>query len=162
MSNTAARIGDIIEFLGISGPAGFAIGLHLTYTTPRYLLHTYPGPWQEIYVREGFAIRDPTVHWGLANVGWIAWSDLRKDDPDHILDLAADHGMRYGVSVAISEHGSRTIASFARPDRAYTAPEAEIVRDRVTELHGLTVSIHALPASLHDLLRRLSVILTRC
>jgi LuxR family transcriptional regulator len=161
VSTVATRIGDHVEFLRNAGPAGFAIGLHLNYTSPRYMLQSYPHSWQEIYARNGYVMLDPTVHWGLANDGWIGWSDLRRNDPDGILDQAAEHGMSHGMAVAVAERGSRSIASFARADRPFMAEEAEIVSARMTDLHHLTVRIHALPASLHDLLRRLSIILTQ-
>lgn len=145
----------------MSAPAGFAIGLHLTYTTPRYMFQSYPSAWQQLYARNGYVMRDPTVHWGLANEGWIGWSDLTDSDPDGILEQAAAHGMAHGVTVAVAARGSRSIASFARADRAFTAAEAEGLRLHVADLHDLTVSIHALPAALHDLLRRLSIIVTQ-
>jgi LuxR family transcriptional regulator len=145
----------------MSGPAGFAVGLHLTYTSPRYLFQAYPLAWHEIYARNGYVMLDPTVHWGLANDGWIGWSDLRRNDPERILEQASEHGMPHGVTVAVAERGSRSIASFARADRDFTTIEARAIAARVTDLHHLTFSIHALPASLHDLLRRLSIILTQ-
>lgn len=155
------RIGNLVESLSASGPAGFAIGLHLTYSSPRYMLQSYPAAWQQLYARNGYVMRDPTVHWGLANDGWIDWSDLGGSDPDGILDQAAAHGMAHGITVAVAERGSRSIASFARADRAFTAAEAGTIQVRVADLHDLTFSIHALPTALHDLLRRLSIILTQ-
>ncbi len=161
MVTAATRIGNLVESLCESGPAGFAIGLHLTYTSPRYMLQSYPAAWQQLYARNGYVMLDPTVHWGLANDGWIGWSDLSGNDPDGILARAAAHGMAHGVTIAVAERGSRSIASFARADRAFTASEAGTIRIRVADLHDLTFSIHALPAALHDLLRRLSIILTQ-
>jgi LuxR family transcriptional regulator, quorum-sensing system regulator SdiA len=161
VTTVTRRIGELVELLRDAGPAGFAIGLHLTYLSPRYMFHAYPSKWQETYARKGYVTLDPTVHWGLANDGWIDWSDLRSNDPDRIFDQAAAHGMPHGLSVAISGRGSRSIASFARADRAISASEAAVLHDRVSELHDLTFSIHALPASLHDLLRRLSILLTQ-
>jgi LuxR family transcriptional regulator len=158
---TTAQIGKLVESLCSAGPAGFAVGLHLTYTTPRYMLQSYPAAWQQRYARQGYVMLDPTVHWGLANDGWIDWAELGDNDPEGILAQAAAHGMVHGVTVAVVGRGSRSIASFARADRAYTAAEAAPIRDSVADLHDLTFSIHALPATLHDVLRRLSIILTQ-
>ncbi len=144
-----------------AGSAGFAIGLHLTFASPRYLLQAYPAAWQDIYSRNGYLMRDPTVHWGLANSGWIGWSDLRQHDPDGILDQAAEYGLHHGLTVSVLERGSRSIASFAREDREFTSGEAASICAHVTELHDISFSIHALPAPLHNLLRRLSIILTQ-
>ncbi len=161
MCTAAARIGELVEVLHEAGPAGFAIGLHLTFTTPRYLFQSYPPAWQDIYTRKGYLMRDPTVHWGLANEGWIDWSDLCGHDPDGVIGEAAGHGMRHGVTISVADRGSRSIASFARADRGFAGEEADAIQARVRELHDLTLNVHALPASLHDLLRRLSIILTR-
>lgn len=161
MGTPAQAIGDLVEHLRSAGTAGFAAGLHLTYTSPRYLLQSYPPAWQEIYARNGYLMLDPTVHWGLENDGWIRWSELRGIDTAGILAEAAGHGLLHGITVAIIARGSRSIASFARGDRDYTDAEAARIQVHFGELHHLTLSVHALPPAVHEMLRRLSIILTR-
>lgn len=155
------NIGSLVEKLSRAGSAGFAIGLHLTYTSPRYMLQSYPASWSERYTRNGYLMMDPTVHWGLENHGWIRWTDLAGLDVDGILSEAAGHGLHYGVTSSVFARGSRSIASFSRADRDYTEDEAMVLHDRMGELHDLTLHVHSLPPVLHDLLRRLSVILTQ-
>lgn len=154
-------IGTLVEKLSRAGSAGFAIGLHLTYTSPRYMLQSYPHAWSDRYARRGYLMLDPTVHWGLENDGWVRWGDLAPLDADGILAEAAEHGLHYGLSVAVPARGSRSIASFSRPDRDYRDGEAAAIHGQMVELHDLTLHVHALPPALHDLLRRLSIILTQ-
>lgn len=155
------RIAELIEDLSNAGRSGFAIGLHLTYTSPRYLLQSYPAAWQAIYAQQGYLMRDPTVHWGLENSGWILWSDLAPEDGDGVLSEAAGHGLKHGATISVFGRGSRSIASFARDDRDFTGAEAAGIHEKVAGLHDLTVHVHALPPAVHDLLRRLSIILTQ-
>lgn len=157
----AWRIGELVERLYHTGTAGFAVGLHLTFTTPRYMLQTYPAAWRSHYAREGLLLIDPTVHWGLANTGWTRWSALPVPPQRNILAEATAHGMPYGITVATLARGSRSIASLARADREFTGPEAEGVRGLVDELHDQTFSIHTLPAPVDSLLRRLSILFSQ-
>ena len=154
-------IGGLVEKLGRAGSAGFAIGLHLTYTSPRYMLQSYPSAWSDRYARNGYLVSDPTIHWGLENRGWVRWADLAGLDGAGVLAEAAGHGLRYGVTSAVLARGSRSIASFSRGDRNFTDDEAGDVHLRLGELHDVTLHVHALPPGLHDLLRRLSIILTQ-
>ena len=154
----ARRIGELVELLYLAGTAGFAVGLHLTFTTPRYMLQTYPAAWRNHYAREGLLLIDPTVHWGLANTGWTRWSALPVPPQRDILSEATAHGMPYGITVATLARGSRSIASLSRTDREFTAPEAEGICGLMDELHDLTFSIHTLPAPVDSLLRRLSIL----
>ena len=142
--------------LSRAGSAGFAIGLHLTYTSPRYMLQSYPPAWSDRYSRKGYLMLDPTVHWGLENHGWVRWGDLAELDADGILLEAAGFGLHYGLTVTVLARGSRSIASFARSDREYSDDEAVDMHGQMGELHDLTLHVHTLPPTLHDLLRRLS------
>lgn len=153
-------IGGLVENLSRAGSAGFAIALHLAYTSPRYMIQSYPAAWRERYARNGYLMMDPTVHWGLENHGWIRWADLVGLDTNGLFAEAAEHGMRFGLTSTVFARGSRSIASFSRADQDFTDAEAVDIHDQMGELHDLTLHVHALPPSLHDLLRRLSVILT--
>jgi LuxR family transcriptional regulator, quorum-sensing system regulator SdiA len=154
-------LGQLVEKLSTAGSAGFAIALHLNYTSPRYMLQSYPTSWSDRYARNGYLMMDPTVHWGLENEGWIRWSNLTSYDTAGLFAEAAEHGLHYGVTSVILARGSRSIASFSRSDQDYTDDEAKGIHDKVGELHDLTLQVHALPPALHDLLRRLSIILTQ-
>ena len=157
----ARRIGELVELLYLAGTAGFAVGLHLTFTTPRYMFQTYPAAWRNHYAREGLLLIDPTVHWGLANTGWTRWSALPVPPQRDILSEATAHGMPYGITVATLARGSRSIASLSRADREYSDAEADGVRGLMDELHDLTFSIHTLPAPVDSLLRRLSILFSQ-
>ena len=157
----AQRIGELVERLYRAGTAGFAVGLHLTFTTPRYMFQTYPAAWRDHYAREGLLLIDPTVHWGLANTGWTRWSALPVPPQRDILSEATAHGMPYGITVATLARGSRSIASLSRADREYSDGEADGVRGLMDELHDLTFSIHTLPAPVDSLLRRLSILFSQ-
>lgn len=154
-------LGQIVENLSTAGSAGFAIALHLNYTSPRYMLQSYPTAWSDRYARNGYLMMDPTVHWGLENEGWIRWADLTSYDAAGLFAEAAEHGLHYGVTSVILARGSRSIAGFSRADRDYTDDEAAVIHGQMSELHDLTLHAHSLPPVLHDLLRRLSIILTQ-
>ena len=154
-----ARIGESLGRLRDAHPTGFAIALHVKYSAPQYLFQAYDSEWIDIYTRHGLVLRDPTVRWGFANTGAIRWSKLVDPEgaPDgaEVLRLAAEHGLRYGFTLAVEEKGSRSIASFARPDREATddeiaRAEAELTavtadeRDAERERAALAARVEAL------------------
>ena len=91
----------------------------ISFTTPTYLFQTYPKRWMDYYSSAGLVLHDPTVHWGLSNLGHIRWVDLEAIDPKGVLERAKDFGIMSGVAIAVLISGSRSIASFARADREY-------------------------------------------
>ena len=52
---------------------GFALAVHIRYTRPTLLYQTYEQSWADQYSEKGYMLSDPTVHWGLANVGSMEW-----------------------------------------------------------------------------------------
>ncbi len=160
-----ARIGESLGRLRDAHPAGFAIALHVKYSAPQYLFQAYDSEWIDTYTRHGMVLRDPTVRWGFANTGAIRWSKLV--DPEgapegaEVLRLAAEHGLRYGFTLAVEEKGSRSIASFARPDREATDDEIARAEAELTELHVLTRDLHQLTPAFHAALKQMSIFLTR-
>ena len=86
---------------------------------PTYLFQTYPKRWMDQYSGSGLLVQDPTVHWGMNNVGRVRWSDLEAIDSHGVLERAKDFGIMNGVTIAVLIAGSRSIASFARADRDY-------------------------------------------
>jgi len=106
---------------------------------------------------------DPTVRWGFSHLGTIQWSDLpiHDDASAHMMREAARHGLIHGFTVAVSESGTRSVASFARSDRAATEAELAHAHDQVQALHAMTGSAADLPEDLEDILTAISIQLTR-
>jgi LuxR family transcriptional regulator, quorum-sensing system regulator SdiA len=116
--------------------AGYAMAFHLRFMRPTFLYQSYPKQWLETYAREGLLLRDPTVIWGFAHTGTIRWSELA--DPDRVIARAAEHGLRHGLTVALLDRGSRSIASFVREDRDFDPGEADLLVREVRTIHQET------------------------
>lgn len=149
-------LGDLIEV----SPAGFAVGLHIRFTTPTFMFQTYPREWVEEYSRKGLLARDPTVAWAFANTGRITWADLEPSDTDRVFPQAAEHGLRHGLMVSLLREGSRSLGGFARSDRPFQEDEAERIESLLCRLHTATASARTLPEDLREALHRLSVAFT--
>lgn len=150
----------ILRELDHRSPAGLAIALHIRFTTPAYLFQTYPKRWMDHYSEHGMVVNDPTVHWGVQNLGRIRWAELERLDSAGVLEAAKDFGLMNGVTIAMLRGGTRTIASFARADRDYEEPEMEELEDLLTELHELTTGLPKLSEDDRRALRELPVRLT--
>ena len=105
-----ASIAALLHDLDQRSPAGFAIALHIRFTTPTYMFQTYPKRWMDHYSSAGLVVHDPVVHWGLHNVGHIRWTDLEAIDSKGVLEQAKDFGIMNGVAIAVVMAGSRSIA----------------------------------------------------
>lgn len=156
-----AGVAALLHELDRKSPAGCAIGLHIRFTTPRYMFQSYPKRWMEQYSGSGLIIQDPTVRWGMSNTGWIRWRDLERIDFEHVLKRARDFGITNGVTIALVVEGSRSIASFARSDRDYETSEITELEQIFEELHQATASVEALAENDRLALKELSVRLTR-
>ena len=154
------EIVTLLSDLKDAAPAGYAIALHIRFATPLYLFQTYPRDWIEVYSRRGFVMRDPTVVWGLEHTGAAAWRDLKAADPAGILDEAGKFGLRHGVTIATTEGGSRSIASFARGDRDLDADETARLVTCIDRLHALTADAETLSDQTREMLRRMSITFT--
>jgi LuxR family transcriptional regulator len=130
-------------------PAGFAIGLHLEFTTSKYIFQHYSRSWMEEYSRRGMILADPTVRWGIQNEGWVRWSELSATDTAGVLAAAAEFGLRFGVSVSVVGPASRSLASFASADREFTEAEIAAFSTSLSEMHDVTADV--LPDSSDDL-----------
>jgi LuxR family transcriptional regulator, quorum-sensing system regulator SdiA len=157
---TRVGVAALLHGLDQRSPAGCAIGLHIRFTTPRYMFQSYAERWREQYTSSGLLFRDPTVRWGMNNVGWARWCDLEAIDSDGILERARDYGLTNGVTVALVTDGSRSIASFARSDREYETPEIVELEAIFHDLHLTTANPNALSDADRAALRDLSVRLT--
>ena len=159
--NEHTRISEILGRLHEAYPAGFAIALHVKFTSPKYLFQSYDTEWIDMYSRLGLVIHDPTVRWGFENTGTERWSALADNDPHNVLQRAAEHGLRYGITVSQLTGNSRSVASFARGDREATDAELSAAAADVAELHDLTRTLETLTPADHALLKQMSIYLTR-
>lgn len=154
------RIATSLAAMKDAAPTGYAIALHIRFTTPLFLFQSYPKSWIDHYSGHGLVMRDPTVRWGLDNVGTVRWSALAGDDPDGVLVAAAEHGLDHGFSAALDDEGSRSIASFTRAERDFTDAEMAQIEERLRDLHLLTAEVETLVPDTRERLRRLSITFT--
>ncbi|MEM6740998.1 MAG: autoinducer binding domain-containing protein [Pseudomonadota bacterium] len=122
-------------------PAGYAIGLHLNFTTSKYIFQNYTKDWMEEYSRKGLILSDPTVRWGLENVGAIRWSVLRDTDPGGVIAAAEAFGLKFGVSISIAEGDGRSLGSFAATDREFDEEAISQLSHRLRQMHALTAHV---------------------
>lgn len=138
--------------------SGYAMGLHINFTTPAFFFQSYPRPWLEHYSQAGLLVNDPTVSWCFENTGVCRWSDM--EDPAGILDQAAEYGMKYGIVYATRSGDSHSMSGFARPDREFNDEEIAALVERFEKLHHATIDQQALKASTVDQLKKMSIIVT--
>lgn len=135
-----SRIVEILENVRDQSASGFAIALHIRLTSPDFLMQTYPVEWTDIYSEKGYVMVDPTVRWGFSETGSIRWSKLSETDEENILEQSRAYGMAFGVTIATDTGGSRSLASFSRPDREYDDAEIQVLSALIDDLHALTAS----------------------
>lgn len=123
-----ARIGRIAT-------AGYFLAVRNRGTSPVMAFQTYPQKWIDQYTDNAYVLRDPITTWALTVGGTIRWSSPFLPDPFRIFRLAAEHGLRFGASVAHGPLGALTICSVAREDRELTDAEIEEVKAIVIGLH---------------------------
>ena len=141
---TMPKIDGILDKLDGLCPKGYAVGLHIRFTTPHFLFQTCNEKWLEYYTENSFVLHDPTIQWGFANNGSISWQDLHKNDPMGVLSKAAEFGLNYGFTLAVFTGKSRSISSFARQDRNYSDGEIAEICDLVQSLHDITLNLDLL------------------
>ena len=103
---------------------------------------------------------DPTVAWGFENVGAISWSDLSSAGSKGVLKSASQYGVNFGTTCALEVEGSRSIGSFARADREFTAQEQKILSETMGNLHAAMTNLKTLSPETATTLRMMSVQLT--
>ncbi|WP_108815917.1 autoinducer binding domain-containing protein [Loktanella sp. Alg231-35] len=138
--------------------SGYALGLHIKFTTPAFFFQSYPRPWLEHYSQAGLLVNDPTVSWCFENTGTCRWSDL--EDPANILGQAAEYGMKYGMLYATTTGGSHSMSGFARPDREFTDAEMGEIVERFEALHVATSDQQALKPETVEQLKKMSIMVT--
>ncbi len=137
--------------------AGYAIALHIRYTTPKFLFQTYDKDWMKTYSEKGLVLKDPTVMWGFGNTGVVQWSELAEMDEAGVLKLAKKHGLEHGFTFAIDHDESKSITSFARSDRDFTNTEIDEISGIVQGLHDYTAIIEEISLEEVTQLKKLSI-----
>lgn len=151
-----ARIDVELRNLANLATAGYFIGLHIRFTSPLLTFQTYDQRWIDHYTENGFVLRDPMTAWGFSRTGWIRWSDPALLDPFGLFKEAAEYGLTYGATVACGPIKSRTIASFARPDREFRDEEVVKIERTVLRLHDLSEPPEALTEAQIEALRHIA------
>ncbi len=151
-------ISPILESIGECCTAGYAIGLHIKFSTPTFFFQSYAQEWLEHYSNKGMVIHDPIVRWGFENTGAADWEDLKEMDERNVLGTAADYGLRHGVVISLLVDGSRSIAGFSRADRRFTPQEVDFLQTELSRLHELTRNQTELSSAEHSALKQLSII----
>ncbi len=155
-----ASIAAMLHDLDRMSPAGFAIALHIRFTTPTYMFQTYAKRWLDHYTGTGLIMHDPVVRWGMQNAGYARWSELEAMDFGRVMEQAKDFGLMNGAAIAIVEGGSRSVAGLARADREYSDAELDEMEGRLSDLHRATAGLGEISAADRTALKRLSIVLT--
>ncbi|MEJ8560898.1 autoinducer binding domain-containing protein [Yoonia sp. GPGPB17] len=158
MSSTQFEISETLGKLHEIAPAGYALGFHVEYTTPKFVFQTYPKAWLDYYSSNGLIMSDPMVAWGFEFTGSQKWSDL--EDPAGVMQKAADYGMKYGVVIAVASDDSRSIGGFAHPDREFTDEETAQIEAMVISIHDNTADTAQLDEGTVEQLKKMSVMVT--
>ena len=158
--NKKLSVARLLADMDTSSPAGFAIALHIKFSSPTFLFQTYPKRWIDIYTVRGLVLKDPTVRWGFDNTGTIRWRDLTSEDSGGVLRMAKDFGLTHGFTSALVRQGSRTVASFARTDRDFLDAEISELVASLSALHDETLELEELSQADQKALRKMSIRLT--
>lgn len=158
MSSTQFKISETLGGLNTLAPAGYALGLHIAYTTPKFMFQTYPKAWLDYYSSNGLIMSDPMVVWGFENAGAQRWSQL--DDPAGVMQKAKDFGMKSGVVVTASSGDSRSICGFANAEREFTDEEIAQLQADVSTLHENTADTAQLDHETVEQLKKMSIMVT--
>lgn len=149
-----------VEQLKALAPTGYAMALHVHFTTPTFLFQTYPKDWIDLYSQRGYLMSDPTVLWAFSNTGRVRWSDLAASDTAGVLAESAEHGMRFGFTLATDQGGSQSLGSFTRGDRDFSDAEIAEIEAVFLHMHRLTVDLRTLSPETHAAFKRLSLTYT--
>jgi LuxR family transcriptional regulator len=143
---TIERIDSEVAKLEVLAPAGYFLAIRVRGASPLMVFKTFPADWLDIYMENGYMMRDPITTWALTVGGTIRWSSSFLPDPFGVLRHAAEHGLKYGASIAHGPRSALTLCSICRQDREPTKDEIAAAREIVLRLHDLT----ELPKSLSD------------
>lgn len=129
---------EVMDFATLA-PAGYYLAVRVGFAFPEYEENTLPRAWVLLYTRDALMLHDPVTRWLYENTGTIRWREIGTADPRDVLDRAADHGLRHGAAVCVTDAarpGLRSFGSFARPDRDFTAGELATLEGLLTRLHA--------------------------
>lgn len=158
MSPTQVEISEVLGELKELAPAGYALGFHIQYTTPKFMFQTYPKDWLDYYSQNGLIMSDPMVAWGFENVGSCRWSII--NDPTGVMQKASEYGMKFGIVCARDNAGSRSIGGFARSDREFNDDEINAITTAFEVLHSGTTDQAQLSDETVAQLKKMSVMVT--
>lgn len=156
MDNRASIAGFLADIDEMT-PGGFALGMHIGFSGPTFLFQTFPHQWVETYRDQGLQLVDPAVRWGFQNTGAIRWRELDDDDPKDVMGKAREHGLKYGVTIALVDGGSRTVGGCARADRDYLDTEIDAITGKALALHRATAGLSVLNEKDMEALTRMSI-----
>jgi LuxR family transcriptional regulator len=155
-----AEIKAKLAELQVLSPSGYALALHVRFTTPTFLFQTYDRKWLDHYSQNGYVMTDPAVHWGFENRGTRTWAELADLDVAGVFKAAANHGLNYGIAGAVGEDASPSICAFAREDRDFTPEETEEIMGHMREIHALTDNLPSLSPETAAALKEMSILYT--
>lgn len=158
MPNKQPQITSILERFNGLAPNGYALGLNIAYTTPRFMFQTYPKIWLDYYSRNGLIMFDPMVAWGFENTGTARWSEL--DDSAGVMKKAAEFGLARGVVVVELSDDDRSICGFTKNAAEFTDAEIAELAENVAALHALTADLLRLDPETVTQLRKMSIMVT--
>jgi len=158
MTSTQFEISETLGQLNKLAPTGYALGIHIEFTTPKFMFQTYPKDWLDYYSSNGLVMSDPMVAWAFQDVGAKRWSEL--DDPAGVMKKAAEYGMRYGVVVSVASNDSQTICGFANADREFTDEEIAQIEASVNQIHDNTADTARLDPQTVAQLKKMSIMVT--
>lgn len=118
-------------------PFGYSVGLHIRFAKPLYATSTMPRDWQDAYAKEGYALRDPTIFWGIGKAGSTRWSEITLPDPFGVMEKAAECGLNFGATVSCGKITSRTLIGIAAGEREFTDAEIADVTKIAEQLHNI-------------------------
>ena len=158
MASAQNQISETLGRIKTLAPAGYALGIHIAYTTPKFMFQTYPKDWLDYYSSKGLVMEDPMVAWGFENLGAARWSSL--EDPSGVMKAAADHGLAYGLVVTVGDDESRSICGFAKSDAEFTDDEIAEISQAVANIHDATADTARLDPETVSQLKKMSIMVT--
>ena len=128
---------DILQL----APSGHYIALRIGFAFPMEEVNELPADWVDHYTKQRFMLFDPVIRWAYSHTGSRRWSEFDQDDPKRVILQARSFGLRFGVTVSVTDSGAggqRSFASFTRPDREYTDLEVKLLHAYITRRHNET------------------------
>lgn len=155
-----AEIQNKLAALMALAPMGFAMALHVRFTTPTFLFQTYDRKWLDVYTKRGYVMSDPAVHWGFENRGVRTWTELAYMDTAGVFKAAAEHNLNYGLICALGDDSSPSFCACASDKREFTQEETDEIMGHLNDIHALTDNLQSLSPETAAALKEMSVLYT--